>query len=90
MSLRRRTAGIQTAYVFPDSVLGMTENTLGERGGRKGQGGQSPRQAQTSQGIILMSALSAISKCRTEIRLGTGEEVCQLPSRKHGALGGDS
>lgn len=64
----------------------MTENILGGGGGQiaaTGQGGQSPRQAETSQGIILMSAQSAISKCRTEIRLGTGRKSA---SREAGSV----
>lgn len=63
----------------------MTKKTLRGVGGRTaaGQGGQSPRQAETSQGIILMSAVSAISKCRTEIRLGTGRKSA---SREAGSV----
>lgn len=56
---------------------------LGGGGAWTAAGGQSPRQAETSQGIILMSALSAISKCRTEIRLGTGRKSA---SREAGSV----
>lgn len=57
---------------FSDAVLGMTENTWVVGCGERAR--KSPRHAETSQGIVLMSALSAISKCRTEIDWAQGRK----------------